>query len=66
MHLITKTLIAACVSLLALAATAQEAVLRKNLGDRSYAAFLGAGANTQRSVPRDDQRYFGISARLDF
>ena len=42
------------------------ALLGKNLGDRSYAAFLGAGANTQRSVPRDDQRYFGISARLDF
>ena len=42
------------------------ALLGKNLGDRSYAAFLGAGANTQRSVPRDDQRYFGINARLDF
>ena len=42
------------------------ALLGKNLGDRSYAAFLGAGANTQRSVPRDVQRYFGINARLDF
>ena len=42
------------------------AVLGKNLGDKSYAAFLGAGANTQRSVPRDDQRYFGVNARLDF
>jgi len=42
------------------------ALLGKNLGDRSYAAFLGAGANTQRSVPRDDKRYFGINARLDF
>ena len=42
------------------------ALLGKNLGDRSYSAFLGAGANTQRSVPRDDQRYFGINARLDF
>ncbi|MEQ1515485.1 MAG: TonB-dependent receptor, partial [Usitatibacteraceae bacterium] len=42
------------------------ALLGKNLTDRSYAAFLGAGANTQRSVPRDDQRYFGINARLDF
>lgn len=41
-------------------------VLGKNLGDKSYAAFLGGGANTQRSVPRDDQRYFGINARLDF
>ena len=38
----------------------------KNLADKSYAAFLLSGANTQRSVPRDDQRYFGISARLDF
>ena len=42
------------------------ALLGKNLADKSYAAFLGAGANTQRSVPRDDQRYFGINARLDF
>jgi iron complex outermembrane receptor protein len=42
------------------------AVLGKNLADKSYAAFLASGANTQRSVPRDDQRYFGINARLDF
>ncbi len=42
------------------------ALLGKNLADKSYAAFLGAGANTQRSVPRDDQRYFGVNARLDF
>ena len=42
------------------------ALLGKNLADKSYAAFLAAGANTQRSVPRDDQRYFGINARLDF
>lgn len=42
------------------------ALLGKNLGDRSYAAFFLSGANTQRSVPRDDQRYFGINARLDF
>ncbi len=42
------------------------AVLGKNLGDKSYAAFLASGANTQRSVPRDDQRYFGVNARLDF
>ena len=34
MQLITKTLITACLGLLALAATAQEAVLRKNLGER--------------------------------
>jgi iron complex outermembrane recepter protein len=38
----------------------------KNLGDKSYAAFLLPGGNTQRSVPRDDQRYFGVNARLDF
>jgi len=34
MQLITKTLITACLGLLALVATAQEAVLRKNLGER--------------------------------
>ena len=34
MQRMTKTLIAACMGLLALTATAQEAVLRKNLGDR--------------------------------
>ena len=34
MQLITKALISACLGLLALTATAQEAVLRKNLGDR--------------------------------
>ncbi len=34
MQLMTKTLVTACLGLLALTATAQEAVLRKNLGDR--------------------------------
>ena len=34
MQMIFKTLTAACLSLLALSATAQEAVLRKNLGER--------------------------------
>ncbi len=34
MQLITKTLITTCLGLMALAATAQEAVLRKNLGER--------------------------------
>jgi iron complex outermembrane recepter protein len=38
----------------------------KNLGNKSYASFLLSGANTQRSVPRDDQRYWGINARLEF
>ncbi len=42
------------------------ALIGKNLGDKSYAAFLLPGANTQRSVPRDDERYFGVNARLDF
>jgi len=42
------------------------ALLGKNLADKSYSAFLLSGANTQRSVPRDDQRYFGVNARLDF
>lgn len=41
-------------------------VIGKNLGDKSYAAFLLSGANTQRSVPRDDERYFGISVRYEF
>jgi iron complex outermembrane receptor protein len=41
-------------------------VVGKNLGDKSYASFLLSGANTQRSVPRDDQRYFGVSLRYEF
>lgn len=38
----------------------------KNLGDKSYSAFLLPGANTQRSVPRDDQRFFGVNVRYSF
>ena len=38
----------------------------KNLGDKSYAQFLYTGANTQRAVPRDDKRYFGINVRYEF
>ena len=38
----------------------------KNLGDKSYSSFLLPGGNTQRSVPRDDERYFGVSARFEF
>ena len=38
----------------------------KNLGDESYSSFLLPGGNTQRSVPRDDRRYFGVSARYEF
>ncbi|MBL8514579.1 MAG: TonB-dependent receptor [Betaproteobacteria bacterium] len=41
-------------------------VIGKNLGDKSYAAFFLSGANTQRSVPRDDERYFGVSVRYEF
>ena len=38
----------------------------KNLGDESYSSFLLPGGNTQRSVPRDDERYFGVSVRYEF
>ena len=41
-------------------------VVGKNLGDKSYASFFLSGANTQRSVPRDDERYFGVSVRYEF
>ena len=37
----------------------------KNLADKSYSQFL-FNPNTQRSVPRDDRRYYGISARYEF
>jgi iron complex outermembrane receptor protein len=42
------------------------ALVGKNLGDKSYAQYLQPGANTQRSVPRDDERYYGVTARLEF
>lgn len=43
------------------------ALLAKNLGDSSYASFLGRGGTyVNRWVPRDDQRYFGINVRKDF
>ena len=39
----------------------------KNITDKSYASFLGTGGQfINRVVPRDDQRYFGISLRKDF
>lgn len=41
-------------------------LLGKNLTDKVYSAYLHNGANTQRAVPRDFERYFGINARLDF
>ena len=43
------------------------AILGKNLANKSYAAALGTGgAFIVRAVPRDDRRYFGVNARLDF
>ena len=43
------------------------ALLAKNLTDKSYASFLGrGGAFVNRAVPRDDQRFFGVTARYDF
>jgi iron complex outermembrane receptor protein len=43
------------------------AVLGKNLANKSYASLLATGGTfVVRSVPRDDQRYFGVTARLDF
>ncbi len=43
------------------------AILGKNLANKSYAAALATGgAFVVRAVPRDDRRYFGINARLDF
>ncbi|MET0533281.1 MAG: TonB-dependent receptor [Steroidobacter sp.] len=45
----------------------RASVVVKNITDQSYSTFLGAGAtNITRVVPRDDQRYFGISVRKDF
>ena len=41
------------------------ALVGKNLGDKSYAQNL-FGGNTQRSVPRDDQRYVGVTTRYEF
>ena len=42
-------------------------LLAKNLGNQSYASFLGrGGAFVNRAVPRDDQRYFGVNVRYDF
>jgi len=42
------------------------AVVGKNLSDKSYSQQLLAGANTQRSVPRDDHRYWGVTFRYQF
>jgi iron complex outermembrane receptor protein len=43
------------------------AVLGKNLANRSYSPLLATGGTiVVRFVPRDDRRYFGITARYDF
>ena len=43
------------------------AILGKNLANKSYAAALATGgAFIVRAVPRDDKRYFGVTARLEF
>ena len=43
------------------------ALLGKNLGDKSYAQMLNTGGDhIYRSVPRDDERYFGVQVRKDF
>jgi len=47
------------------------ALVGKNLANRSYATNLVAsvaatGTTVSRGVPRDDQRYFGITARKEF
>lgn len=47
------------------------ALVGKNLANRSYATYLAAstsaaGNTITRAVPRDDQRYVGITARKEF
>jgi len=43
------------------------ALVVKNLGDKSYASFLGRGGSyVNRWVPRDDQRTVGLNLHLDF
>lgn len=43
------------------------AILGKNLANKSYASALATGgAFIVRAVPRDDKRYFGVTARLEF
>jgi iron complex outermembrane receptor protein len=52
-----------------LASTAgwRVALVGKNLTDQSYATFIqSSGNHINRYVPRDDQRYWGVTARYDF
>lgn len=46
----------------------QARVLVKNILDKHYSSYLSAGtfAGTVRWVPRDDDRYFGVTLRKDF
>jgi iron complex outermembrane recepter protein len=56
----------AAMSITNLLAGLRVTLVGKNLADKSYSQFLLPGANTQRSVPRDERRYFGINIRYDF
>lgn len=56
----------ASVSLANVGAGWRVTLVGKNLADKSYSQFLLPGANTQRSVPRDDSRYYGVNIRYDF
>ncbi len=43
------------------------ALVGKNLANRSYSSYLAQSSNfLQRWVPRDDERYFGVTLRQDF
>jgi iron complex outermembrane receptor protein len=57
----------AAVGLADTAAGWRVALVAKNLFDKSYSTFVqSSGSNINRYVPRDDRRYFGVTARWDF
>ncbi|MFN5190445.1 MAG: TonB-dependent receptor [Burkholderiales bacterium] len=56
----------ASVSVASTASGWRVTLVGKNLADKSYSQFLLPGANTQRSVPRDDKRYYGVNVRYEF
>jgi iron complex outermembrane receptor protein len=61
------TLVNAVVSLADTNAGWRLSLVGKNLGNKSYASFVqNSGSNINRYVPRDDKRYFGVTARYDF
>jgi iron complex outermembrane recepter protein len=61
------SIINASVGLADIAAGWRVALVAKNLTDKSYATFIqSSGNHINRYVPRDDQRYFGVTARWDF